>query len=246
MIKFGCDTNIQDLKNNTAIHYAALDGNLEICKILVEGGSSVEQKNKNSLLPLHMAVFSDDVPTFKYLLEQTEIARVAKRYKNIEKTIDVRTFRQMTPLMLALEENKKKIFKYILEQGGSLTSQDEDGHDILQRSILLKNQNLAKELIQAGANIESRSFSGETPLMLAVRHGLLDVTRALVNQGADIFEKNSRGDNLLHLAAVSDQMDVIGFVYDKGLSIHEKNKEGKRPRDCAKRKVVKDMLSNEN
>jgi hypothetical protein len=40
-----------------------------------------------------MAVFSDDIPTFEYLLEQTELARVAKRYKNIEKTIDLRTFR---------------------------------------------------------------------------------------------------------------------------------------------------------
>jgi len=76
-----------------AVHYAALDGNLEICKALVEGGCSVEEKNKNSLLPMHMAVFSDDIPTFKYLLEKTELAKTAKRYKEIEKTIDMRTFR---------------------------------------------------------------------------------------------------------------------------------------------------------
>lgn len=75
-------------------------------------------------------------------------------------------------MMLALEEKADNIFGYLVDNGGDLKAQDEEGNTILHRALMGKKNKQAKYLIKQGADIFQRTFGGETPLMMAVRFGL--------------------------------------------------------------------------
>ncbi|CDW85255.1 ankyrin unc44 [Stylonychia lemnae] len=247
LLKYGIEVDNRDLNGNTALHYAAVQGALQLSQLLIDNGGSALVLNKKNMLPMHSCIFSDHLGCFKFIIEQTDKQKQIKYFgKQIERTIDVKCYNGLTPLMIALEEESENIFQYLIDQGGDLKAQDEEGNTILHRAILLKNQKKAKLIIKRGANIHIRSFAGETPIMMAVRNGLIEVIRALVQMGADINEKNYRGDTLLHLAAKIDQADVIGYLLDKGLNTLERNREGLRPADLAVRPGIKEMLSHNN
>jgi len=54
--------------HNTPLHRAALEGNLEEVKKLVEGGADVNAKNTIGITPLHMASGNGKLDVVYYLL----------------------------------------------------------------------------------------------------------------------------------------------------------------------------------
>jgi ankyrin repeat protein len=53
----GTDVTAGDNKGNTALHYAASNGHLDVVKTLVEdGGSDIEAKDKNGNSPLLVSI----------------------------------------------------------------------------------------------------------------------------------------------------------------------------------------------
>eukprot|EP00347_Sterkiella_histriomuscorum_P006697 403351781 len=247
LLKYGVEVDNKDLNGNTALHYAAVQGALQLAQLLVSSSASCLVLNKKNMLPLHSCIFSDNLGCWRFILAETEKQKKLQFLgKQIERTIDVKTYHGFTPLMIALEEDADNIFQYLIDSEADLKAQDEEGNTILHRAILLKNQKKAKLVIKRGANIHIRSFAGETPIMMAVRYGLIEVIRSLVGAGSDLHEKNYRGDSLLHLAARTDQADVIGYLLDKGLSTQERNREGQKPSDLAVRPGIKEMLSHNN
>jgi hypothetical protein len=55
LIKSGVDINVRDEYNTTALHVAALNGHLDICKILVERGANAKANNDLNYTPLDFA-----------------------------------------------------------------------------------------------------------------------------------------------------------------------------------------------
>ena len=51
--------NLQDLDGNTAIHYAAYRGNLDIVNLLIKHGADFKKKNNSGLNVMHMAAQGD-------------------------------------------------------------------------------------------------------------------------------------------------------------------------------------------
>ena len=164
----------------------------------------------------------------------------------MEKTVDIKTYKGLTPLMVALEENCDPIFQWLLNNGADLPAQDDEGNTILHRAIMIKDSKKARMLIKNNVNVHERSFVGETPVMMAVRCGLMDVVRALVLKGADLFEKNHKGDSLLHMAARVDHTEIIGYLLDKGLPTQDRNNQGQRPCDIAVRDGIRQLLAAKN
>lgn len=55
LIDFGCDPNHKDANGQTALFYAAAEGNLNMCRLLVENGANVLATDKNKERPMHYA-----------------------------------------------------------------------------------------------------------------------------------------------------------------------------------------------
>ena len=49
------DINVQDVKGNTALHYAAINGDVNVCKALIDQGASIDITNSSEETALHLA-----------------------------------------------------------------------------------------------------------------------------------------------------------------------------------------------
>ena len=71
-MKYGVEVDNKDLNGNTALHYAAVQGAIQLTSLLIENGASAIVLNKKDMLPMHSCIFSDHLGCFKYIIEQTE------------------------------------------------------------------------------------------------------------------------------------------------------------------------------
>ena len=56
-IELGADVNMRDSGNNTPLHYAAFNGQVLSCSILIEHGTDISAQNDSSETPLDAAKF---------------------------------------------------------------------------------------------------------------------------------------------------------------------------------------------
>ncbi len=67
LIERGGNVTRHDLHGDTALHLAAVDGNLELVRMLVESGAKPETKNAFGNTPLHLASLNGHLDVVKYL-----------------------------------------------------------------------------------------------------------------------------------------------------------------------------------
>ena len=70
LILHGSPLDDLDMRNESAMHYAALYGHLDIAKMIVSHGGSFDIKNIDGRTPLHIAIFKRQVDIAKFLIDQ--------------------------------------------------------------------------------------------------------------------------------------------------------------------------------
>jgi len=105
-----------DDEGRTGMHYAAINGNLQIIAILVKGGAKLDPKEKLGNTPLHLAADRSQVEAAKLLLDAGA-------------TVDAENKDGMTPLMIAASHGNIEIVQALLAKGASITKTDYTGRD---------------------------------------------------------------------------------------------------------------------
>lgn len=119
-------------------------------------------KNLDSNLPLHEAIKSGDLGTFKYLLAVTEKARIAKKKKDERFifTVDLPGFNNMAPLQLAIPVENTDILNYLLASECSLNHRDLDGNTALHLALKQNKFDAVRRIFEA-PNFSSKFLSVE-------------------------------------------------------------------------------------
>ena len=131
---------------NTALHFAAYNGHLEVAKLLLAKGGSLDLLNNEGKTPLHYAA--------KYGKSQ-----VAELLLNNKARIDLPDNEGNTPLHFTAEEGNPGVAKVLLEKGALLDSVNNDGKTPLQVIAEKEIPNAehlitAKLLLEKGADLE--------------------------------------------------------------------------------------------
>jgi len=105
-----------DEERRTAMHYAALSGNLQIIAILIKGGAKLDPKEKLGNTPLHLAADLNQAEAAKLLLD-------------VGAMVDPENKNGMTPLMIAASHGNVEIVLALLAKGASVTKADYTGRD---------------------------------------------------------------------------------------------------------------------
>lgn len=180
----------------SSIHEAALSGNMNKLKDLVEGGGNIEDKGDKNWVsgfyyydgktPLHMAVEGNQPEAVGYLIS-----------KNAD--IEAKTSAGETPLLLSAKTGNVGMFDLLLSIGAERFAVDENGNTALLLALdALKDApekalEMTEALIQRHADVNATDRWQRSPLHLAAQHDFEPVARLLVQKGANINALNSDG-----------------------------------------------------
>ncbi len=181
LVRHGIDITYHDRLGRTALHDAALTGNLKVAQLLLDHGAQV---NAIDLVPSTHAENTPLDDAFYKFNESHDIVRLlrsrgALRFSEIEK-----------------QKQKERAERRAREN-----------HLIACAAV--GDIATVKILLEQGVDINAYNDRGETALYLAARNSYLNMVVFLLNKGANINAQNMNGNTALMLAAGSRNSSLV-------------------------------------
>ncbi len=239
LIEYGADVNEEfEVQRSgyqdqyTPLIWACDMDDLELCKILVEAGAIIN-KEYGGYTALGRAAINSEKCT-NYLIEQgadifkgtpilntlwNDSLKTAKPLFDAGVSINA-SYRPTVAtsyeslLNLALDENAKKIAKFLIEKDVRLNERNNLGEIPLTIAVEKYNLNAINLLLQKEVDINSKNSLGYTALMKAVERDSTIITEFLIDKGADTKLRNNDGKSLLQLATTAKMRK---FLISKGV-----------------------------
>lgn len=248
----------KDALGNTALLYAAFEGDTETVKLLLQYGSDVSWHGENGWTALHNSAASDAIAAADKLLKEGA-------------DVNARDAEGATPLHVACSNLAHGMVKKLCDAGADVNAADEAGrvplHELAAQVIApnsdnyktdsMASQHALKWLICAGADLDAADPKGRTGLHFAASVGNVDhiktmtsrhgkgtplgafsedggaATRAKASKAADADKADVSGWTALHYAAAAGHKHCISILLARGAVERHKAHNGKTPKDVA-------------
>ncbi|XP_048549049.1 poly [ADP-ribose] polymerase tankyrase-1-like [Triticum urartu] len=197
----GVDVNSVSSVGATPMFYAALKGNLQVARYLLDHGSDPAKPSERGLTPLHNAAEHGHCEIVRLLLS-----------KGVD--VDVINYRG-TPLHMTAAKGQHQAMKILLEHGADPNRVVNHIFSPLMMACCGNSLECMKLLIEAGADVNGNSSSGPTPLTGAVDDGSTEFAKFLLEAGADPNIPNQHGDIPIKRAAVRGQRELVELLFPK-------------------------------
>lgn len=244
LLENGADIHATNEAGENAFFEMITQGNtnIEIAKILLKNGISVNSKSKHYGMLIHWAAFCGRTEIVKLLLDKGADINAKDKMGN-------------TPILRAMSQNKIETVKLLFNSGADPLTMGPLGFNLLEyatdkgdkefvKQIATKIKNDSKKglnalttaarkgdlpmlklLIEAGFDVNDKdSFGSESPLIKASYYGKKEVVEYLLEQGADIKATDYRGNTALLNAAYNGHTNVVEILLKNGAEINERNK----------------------
>ncbi|XP_030630078.1 protein TANC2 [Chanos chanos] len=198
--------NYDTLWGETALTAAAGRGKLDVCRLLLEQGSSVAQPSRRGVVPLFSCVRQGHWQIVDLLLNHGADVNMADKQGR-------------TPLMMAAAEGHLDTVEFLLAQGASLSLMDKEGLTALSWACLKGHLSVVRCLVERGAATDHADKNGRTPLDLAAFYGDSEVVQFLVDHGALIEHVDYSGMRPLDRAVGCRNTSVVVALLKKGAKI---------------------------
>ncbi|NGX59353.1 MAG: Photosystem I assembly protein Ycf3 [Chlamydiae bacterium] len=237
LIEKGIASGSKDREGNTALHLAAVIGDVELFRKLLNYISIVERNNQGQT-PLHKAILSGQARI---------VEAIAANVKNLSSSLDWESL-QLTPLALAALRGEIACVHTLLAKV-SISNADTSIGNILHLVVYLKQNEMLEDLLihywkDCEEILEKPNTKGLTPLALAV---LVDNPQAvflLKKREANLEAEDHERKRPLHLAALTDSHPMVEILVGLGCTI-DPRASGKTPCDLAPEgSPIKALLGN--
>ena len=187
LVNNGADINLHDTYDFTPLLIAAMAGQYENLKTLLELGANPNETDSSGVTPL---IATND-PRMQRLL--------------LDFGADPTIYAQggYSALLTAASNNDLELVKRIVNMGADINLKNEDGTTPLMMAIAYNQIDVAKFLIEEGADINSTDNKGLTPLMAACQLDSIEMVQMLANSGAAINASGPEGISPLLFATMN-------------------------------------------
>lgn len=191
----------QNMKLNTLLQLAVVDGHVKVVEALLNMGVNMEVADEDGYTPLYSAAGRGNVEVVKILIE---------RGANVEAT----DWNNWSPLHWAANNGHDEVVRILLQSGANAEATSSDGQTPLHSAAKWGHVGQVKMLIEKGANIEAEHRNGETPLHLSAKEGHVDIVKLLLEKGAKKHAIDGVGSTPLSLATSQGHAEVIKLLLD--------------------------------
>ncbi len=244
------DPNGQDPEFGvTALNWATMVGNVEIARILLDGGADVNGKSRDGGGPLSGAAFMGRADVCELLISSggdPKLKNAKGEDPLFATTVDAGAT-QFVAGLLKLDYDLAKVQAgrakcvQLLKNG---TGSKELAAAVRKQDVAAVKKLLAKPT--SNPNVQDPDL-GITVLSWAAFHGNAEIAALLIAAKADVNGRNRDGSSPLHAAAFTGSVAVLELLLAKGADAAAKSKDGQTPlqsteADAATTKVAAGFL----
>ena len=205
---YKCAANCKDNEGHIPLHYAALNGHLEVMKyFIVELHCDPMDKTINDDTPLHYACYHGNLNIAQYLIREEHCNPSCEDNDG------------WTPLHYACRYGHLNIAQYLIrEEHCNPSCEDEFGTTPLHYACENGHLNIAQYLIrEEHCNPSCENMHGSTPLRHACSNGHLNIAQYLIREEhcSPSCEDNV-GDTPLHAACLRDHAHIVQYLLSTG------------------------------
>lgn len=212
LLACGADLTAKSSNLTTALHYAAFNGHVEICELLISTAKKLqlslkdflEERDVEDTAALHMSCFKGYLGVAKLLLRHG-VDYEAVRGVNLS-----------TPLHFTAFRGHEELTRLLISSGASVDFKDGYLQTPLHRAAKLNHTKIADILLENGASIEAKNMMDMTPFLMAVAHGSKETAEMLLDRGADLFAVDSSHNSAFHLAVINKRTELITMLMERG------------------------------
>ena len=242
LLKCFANTGI-DIHSNTMggvnyLHYAAVIGNLNLCKELIETHKfDLHTTNDRGWTGLHCSVLSRSYELFKYFANIAtdihlktndgknclHIAAIAGSLNICKVLIDKHKFDVnmtetlgSTALHHSAQDGSCELFTYFADMGANIHLKRNDGINCLHIAASQGHLRLCKKLLDKYKfDVNMVDNFGWSALHCSAQSGSYELVTYFADMGADINLKTNDGKNCLHIAAVAGFFNLCKVLIEK-------------------------------
>ncbi|KAL3829862.1 hypothetical protein ACJIZ3_018664 [Penstemon smallii] len=207
--------DVKDANKRGALHFAAREGQIEVCKYLIEELKiDVNIKDEDGETPLTHAARQGHTATAKYLLDNGADPSL---------TSELGT----TALHHAAGIGDIELLKFLLTKSVNVDLQSDAGTPLIWAAGHAQ-QDAVKLLLEHNANPNVKTEDDVTPLLSAVAAGSLACVDLLIEAGSDV-NVSAGGATPLHIAADSGSAEIIKSLLQAGADPNAFDEDGLKP-----------------
>ena len=235
-----------------AVVATCIEVHIELCTLLIDGGSDLEARNEWGRTPLHEAVVSKNTELCKLLLDRGADV-TADSAENFSFSLDpyyddvTRASERLSPLHLAASKQyggSTELCRLLVERGAQTSVENAWGRTPLEEALLnghtalstvlrrdtplhdavdAENTELCTLLLDQGADVNAANDDLTTPLHLAVFKQDYELCTLLLDRGADVNAVDEDLVTPLHLAVVHQNIELCTLLLDRGSTLDAKD-----------------------
>ncbi|KAJ4355542.1 uncharacterized protein N0V89_003559 [Didymosphaeria variabile] len=239
LIKAGADVLDEDLSRQTALHIAAENGHVDIVRLLIEKRAKIDAMDDRGCTPLYKACGAKSDDSALYMIHHAEdinkranngktpLQKAAARghrkiveaiFEKCNRDVAVLTNkdnRERTPLHAAAQYGRKDVVEYLLQQGVSVTVQDNNGKTPLRACFDDWSEARTTDyeaicvLLLGTAQITELDAG---LLHVAAARGSLLVVKELMNRGADPLAQDEHGWTSIQIAQQFRKEEAVDLL----------------------------------
>jgi ankyrin repeat protein len=192
----------------TAIMYAAQNGNFEICKYLLEKGAKIDAKSYDGKTTLIHAIKAGQTNIAELLIKQGANVNLPDIFGR-------------TPLIYSAFAGDSASCILLLKNGADISIKDEDGVDALMGATRNYREKTVQLLLNNGANANSFDWQGISPLMVASGIGSESIINSLLEAKADIHAITKNHETALTIAIQRNNKNIVELLIKNGANVNQ-------------------------
>ncbi len=167
----GDDMHAQDDWGDSALHYAAKGGHVDVVKLLLEKGATAQEKNN----ALNGAAFSGQTAVVRFLLEQGADVNARDSYGGSP------LYNAISAYLPFLESKYDPIetIRFLLDHGADVNIKQRHGWTPLMLAADVNRKDLVQMLLAKGAEVQETNHDNDSALMIAEKKGNAAIARLL-------------------------------------------------------------------